>query len=522
MFYKGKHRQRFSIRKYSFGAASVLLGAVIVGVAAPSVNAEETQSNTLPSVQVEPQNTDSVTAAVENEEASSGILANTDDRLSEVQTPVEEEVVSEDVESESSEVPVPSEEAPKETPQKEEETVDASSKALAEPVVVERPKTQAINQELTLAERKDEQDLAVSSPLRSVVLRAADSGNNEPTETVTAAVDQVIKRGVGSSDKVIAFTTEYVANDQLEAGTQKVVQEGVNGGEKTVFQSQTGSGSLEITPKSQESTEVVSKSQVIIVLVEDSPGMYLDDVSKLSPLWNNLQAGDKLLWIRARSIPETFEKATASFSVKGVDESINRLKSIADISAKDIPERYGLSAEEIAGADLRLETDLYTTDDNALNKNTSLKALLNSVGSLTISVRSRERSSWFNSKYRHAEAAIRKAGFTYKIDDKDGLLSVEPKTERQTVVTYKPLKIALGDDSGELKITSARLITAGQEINLPITNGKVSADYQPASNEKLVIDYAFEGVATAQRTILATVSADGQEVNAIQHSMMSK
>ncbi|WP_421038433.1 Rib/alpha-like domain-containing protein [Streptococcus hyointestinalis] len=67
MFYKGKHRQRFSIRKYSFGAASVLLGAVIVGVAAPSVNADETQSNTLPSVQVEPQNTDSVTAAVENE-----------------------------------------------------------------------------------------------------------------------------------------------------------------------------------------------------------------------------------------------------------------------------------------------------------------------------------------------------------------------------------------------------------------------------------------------------------------------
>ncbi|MEY8435482.1 YSIRK-type signal peptide-containing protein, partial [Streptococcus hyointestinalis] len=67
MFYKGKHKQRFSIRKYSFGAASVLLGAVIVGAAAPAVNADETQSNALPSVQVESQNTDSATVAVENE-----------------------------------------------------------------------------------------------------------------------------------------------------------------------------------------------------------------------------------------------------------------------------------------------------------------------------------------------------------------------------------------------------------------------------------------------------------------------
>lgn len=47
MFYNGKHEQRFSIRKYSLGAASVLLGAVIVGGVAPSVHADETQLSTV-------------------------------------------------------------------------------------------------------------------------------------------------------------------------------------------------------------------------------------------------------------------------------------------------------------------------------------------------------------------------------------------------------------------------------------------------------------------------------------------
>ncbi|MFS1663823.1 mucin-binding protein, partial [Streptococcus sp. zg-JUN1979] len=41
MFYKAKHKQRFSIRKYSFGATSVLLGTLVVGAYTPNVKAND-------------------------------------------------------------------------------------------------------------------------------------------------------------------------------------------------------------------------------------------------------------------------------------------------------------------------------------------------------------------------------------------------------------------------------------------------------------------------------------------------
>ncbi|MBF0806402.1 MULTISPECIES: G5 domain-containing protein [unclassified Streptococcus] len=335
---------------------------------------------------------------------------------------------------------------------------------------------------------------------------------NTPTEeVVVAAVDRVIRRGSGEV-RSIPFKTVYIANDKLEVGTQNILQEGVEGSEKNTFHAQTGNGRIEITPNSKENVEVISKPQVIIVLVENSPGMLLDDVNKLSPLWDNLKDGDKLLWIRAGRIPETFENAKASFSVKGTDASIKALESVGDISAKDIPTRYGLSPEEIAGADLRLETDLYTTNSSVLNKNTSLKALLNSVGSRTISVNSRERDAWANRRYRHAEASLKEAGFTYKIDNIEGLLSVQPKTERQTVITYKPMLISIGDPSGQLQVKSASLVVGDEKISLPIDGGKVKSEYTPSNSDKLTIDYTVEGVATTPGTVTATISSDGQEV----------
>ncbi|MBF0843124.1 hypothetical protein IR117_00715, partial [Streptococcus danieliae] len=117
---------------------------------------------------------------------------------------------------------------------------------------------------------------------------------------------------------------------------------------------------------------------------------------------------------------------------------------IDDITADQIPERYGLTPEEIAGADLRLETDLYTLNDQALNNNPTLKELLKNVSSRTISIRNIQAADNHTHRNRQfAQKSFEKAGFTSKFDDREGLLASTPKTEQVVHTIYKPLEISI-------------------------------------------------------------------------------
>ncbi|MBF8970665.1 G5 domain-containing protein [Streptococcus sp. NLN76] len=337
---------------------------------------------------------------------------------------------------------------------------------------------------------------------------------NPPTETVEAAITRQIRRGTNREGTETPYATEYRANQDLVAGTQRVIQEGQNGEERIVLEPVTGSGQATLTSKSDISTEIQRIPQVIMVLVEDIEGLYLyNGVESLAPLWNNLQNGDKLLLIRAGRLPEIFETPLASFSVKGQDETIRPLESVGDITADQIPDRYGLTNEEIEGAELRFETDPFTLDDQVLNNNPSLKALMNRVGSRIISIRSLSRDVWTEKRYRQSEAAFENAGFPVTYDDEAGLLAVETKTKPITKVIYKPLDIQIGDDSGELRITDATLTVNGQSQKLPVQSGKVASRYQPESDSPIQITYTFEGTATRTRTITTIVTADNQLVD---------
>ncbi|MBL3716881.1 YSIRK-type signal peptide-containing protein, partial [Lactococcus garvieae] len=88
MFYKAKHKQRFSIRKYSFGVASVLLGTFILGVSAPEASADENSTVAT---------TNQVQAGAVSEDASSAetevAASNSNEAATEVEAaPVNEEV----------------------------------------------------------------------------------------------------------------------------------------------------------------------------------------------------------------------------------------------------------------------------------------------------------------------------------------------------------------------------------------------------------------------------------------------
>ncbi|KRL84834.1 YSIRK signal domain/LPXTG anchor domain surface protein [Ligilactobacillus apodemi] len=340
------------------------------------------------------------------------------------------------------------------------------------------------------------------------------------TTKTTDPVSQVVKH---SPTGEIAFQTQYRENPELTAGETKVVQAGVVGSSNKVYDAVNGHAVVEFNPKTEAST--TREPQLIMVLVELSGvvgnSMYLtNDVSKLAPLWDQMEDGDRLLWISALRIPEKFDDAQASYSVKGKDQQINPLEKIGTISASDIPARYNITAEDMKNAEIRLETDLFTQDANSLVNNKGLMTLLNQAGSRVISIRNVGRQKQEFKKYGLAEAAFQKAGIPYKLDDREGLLSVTPNLI--PTIVYKPLDITIEDASGELKITTAQLSVGDKVINLPVTNGKVQTTYTPDSETPITISYDFAGTATAERTLTVKVTADGNEVAKLETAVQPK
>ncbi|MEY8436045.1 Rib/alpha-like domain-containing protein, partial [Streptococcus hyointestinalis] len=225
MFYKGKHRQRFSIRKYSFGAASVLLGAVIVGVAAPSVNADETQSNTLPSVQVEPQNTDSVTAAVENEavqatvetkEASESVGSS--DQLTNDETAVETpttstaEVAEKSSETEGNESEVSSDEVENTTQEVSDSTASSDVSDSSSALKVENADLKA--EEKTATGEVNEASKEESLDVPRARFRAVGDAANAPTSPMPEATTTALSESLQDVIQANAIYSPGVIGDK--------------------------------------------------------------------------------------------------------------------------------------------------------------------------------------------------------------------------------------------------------------------------------------------------------------------
>ncbi len=265
--------------------------------------------------------------------------------------------------------------------------------------------------------------------------------------------------------------------------------------------------------------------QLIVVLVENSgvvgKDMYLStDVSKLAPLWDKMEDGDKLLWISALRIPEKFDDAKASYSVKGQDAAIKPLESIGTITADQIPARFNISDEDLKNAEIRLETDLFTENENSLINNKALVNLLNKAGSRVISIRNTGQNKQEFKKFGFAEKAFQKAKMPYKLDDQAGLLSVTPNLI--PTIVYKPLTIAIADPSGELQITSAQLKVGSEVKDLKVAAGKVQDEYTPKDDTPIEVSYAFAGKATQTRAIEFNVTADGTSVAKLSTNVQPK
>ena len=342
----------------------------------------------------------------------------------------------------------------------------------------------------------------------------------QETVKVTDPVNQVIKHGPSGE---INYQTEYRENKNLTAGETKVIQAGQKGASTKVYDPVNGTATTTFSPKTEAS--VTREPQLIVVLVENSgvvgKDMYLStDVSKLAPLWDKMEDGDKLLWISALRIPEKFDDAKASYSVKGQDAAIKPLESIGTITADQIPARFNISDEDLKNAEIRLETDLFTENENSLVNNKALVNLLNKAGSRVISIRNTGRNKQEFKKSGFAEKAFQKAKMPYKLDDQAGLLSVTPNLI--PTIVYKPLTIAIADPSGELQITSAQLKVGSEVKDLNVTAGKVQDEYTPKDDTPIEVSYAFAGKATQTRAIEFNVTADGASVAKLSTNVQPK
>ena len=341
----------------------------------------------------------------------------------------------------------------------------------------------------------------------------------QETVKVTDPVNQVIKHGPSGE---INYQTEYRENKNLTAGETKVIQAGKKGASTKVYDPVNGTATATFSPKTEAS--VTREPQLIVVLVENSGvvDMYLStDVSKLAPLWDKMEDGDKLLWISALRIPEKFDDAKASYSVKGQDTAIKPLESIGTITADQIPARFNISDEDLKNAEIRLETDLFTENENSLINNKALVNLLNKAGSRVISIRNTGQNKQEFKKFGFAEKAFQKAKMPYKLDDQAGLLSVTPNLI--PTIVYKPLTIAIADPSGELQITSAQLKVGSEVKDLKVAAGKVQDEYTPKDDTPIEeVSYAFAGKATQTRAIEFNVTADGTSVAKLSTNVQPK
>ena len=342
----------------------------------------------------------------------------------------------------------------------------------------------------------------------------------QETVKVTDPVNQVIKHGPSGE---INYQTEYRENKNLTAGETKVIQAGKKGASTKVYDPVNGTATATFSPKTEAS--VTREPQLIVVLVENSgvvgKDMYLStDVSKLAPLWDKMEDGDKLLWISALRIPEKFDDAKASYSVKGQDAAIKPLESIGTITADQIPARFNISDEDLKNAEIRLETDLFTENENSLINNKALVNLLNKAGSRVISIRNTGQNKQEFKKFGFAEKAFQKAKMPYKLDDQAGLLSVTPNLI--PTIVYKPLTIAIADPSGELQITSAQLKVGSEVKDLKVAAGKVQDEYTPKDDTPIEVSYAFAGKATQTRAIEFNVTADGTSVAKLSTNVQPK
>ncbi|WP_459775003.1 G5 domain-containing protein [Ligilactobacillus animalis] len=340
----------------------------------------------------------------------------------------------------------------------------------------------------------------------------------QETVKVTDPVNQVIKHGPSGE---INYQTEYRENKNLTAGETKVIQAGKKGASTKVYDPVNSTATATFSPKTEAS--VTREPQLIVVLVENSGvvDMYLStDVSKLAPLWDKMEDGDKLLWISALRIPEKFDDAKASYSVKGQDTAIKPLESIGTITADQIPARFNISDEDLKNAEIRLETDLFTENENSLINNKALVNLLNKAGSRVISIRNTCQNKQEFKKFGFAEKAFQKAKMPYKLDDQAGLLSVTPNLI--PTIVYKPLTIAIADPSGELQITSAQLKVGSEVKDLKVAAGKVQDEYTPKDDTPIEVSYAFAGKATQTRAIEFNVTADGTSVAKLSTNVQPK
>ena len=340
----------------------------------------------------------------------------------------------------------------------------------------------------------------------------------QETVKVTDPVNQVIKHGPSGE---INYQTEYRENKNLTAGETKVIQAGKKGASTKVYDPVNSTATATFSPKTEAS--VTREPQLIVVLVENSGvvDMYLStDVSKLAPLWDKMEDGDKLLWISALRIPEKFDDAKASYSVKGQDTAIKPLESIGTITADQIPARFNISDEDLKNAEIRLETDLFTENENSLINNKALVNLLNKAGSRVISIRNTGQNKQEFKKFGFAEKAFQKAKMPYKLDDQAGLLSVTPNLI--PTIVYKPLTIAIADPSGELQITSAQLKVGSEVKDLKVAAGKVQDEYTPKDDTPIEVSYAFAGKATQTRAIEFNVTADVTSVAKLSTNVQPK
>lgn len=379
--------------------------------------------------------------------------------------------------------------------------------------VVSTP-TSATDTEMTTSveiEENNEVDLPETHPelVSDVsVTPINESGNNEVGEVENTGVPDSARASKELVVEELDYQTQYRENENLTAGETKVIQTGNKGNVTQVYDEQSGSKTVTFDPKTEVS--VTREPQLIMVLVEVTTmvdDMYLtDDVSKLAPLWEQMENGDRLLWISALRIPERFDNAKASYSVKGKDTAINPLEQIGTIEASDIPARYDITDEDLKNAEIRLETDLFTQSVDSLVNNKGLLSLLNKAGSRVISIRDIGRTKREYKRYGLAEAAFKKASIPYKLDDQTGLLSVTPNLV--PTIIYKPLQIEINEPTEQLSLTKAQLKTEGKVIDLPVVAGKVQAQYTPESGSPLTIDYDFTGTATDKKAITIKVTAE--------------
>ncbi|MDY4761812.1 GA-like domain-containing protein [Streptococcus thoraltensis] len=497
-----KQKQRFSIRKYSFGAASVLLGTVILGMAAPEASADTAQP---------------VTQQIQKEEdtsvASSGLNSPEMEAISETQEMQAQEELVQSTDTSVAEPVVASESSETLAPKPQATRVSSTDTPVAEIAVASETEVPATQVQETLTPSTDTSvvEPAVASESPEVDETSSQEENHPAPSALTSdETDKPRVRSVRSLPDSPADDQNLLEDVQNTLVDKTDLEELVEGNE--AFKPTSGYTNVESKGKADNKAEQSDAPVAPETTVKSKDGA-ADSKSRTDKQASAIARADFYITMTEKTAQKAKDKkaqveadgAVNPAEKQEVDElnaEVTRSKKLAEQFIATLPENS--ETKELKARLAKVTTADVTIND--ANSNGYADTIDGEIARLDNFIKNAEETAQAAEK-KKKEVESDKLVTPAEKREVDALN--EGVTQTKQLVAAKLDSLPEGKEKSDLKARFDKITTSTVTVNDADSNGKVDAD--EAAVLRLVKDLltTTERVVQNAKTKKAEAEADG-------------